>query len=87
MAARRIVLLAAVCLFAYLYHNLVNSSRVSAMCYQFVAIGKQGIEDVPPLLSREVEVILSFSHMKITSALTVSVTADRKAFILPIHSI
>ena len=74
-------------IFANFYHNLVNGIRISALCYQSVAESKQSIEDIPPLLCCEVKVILPFSHTKITSALTVSVTADRRLLILPTHSI
>ena len=86
-AARSAMLPAAVYLFLKFYHNLVNGIRISALCNQLITKSKQGIEDIPPFLCREVKVILSFSHTKITSAFTVSVTADRKVFILLTHSI
>ena len=78
---------AAMYLFSQFHYNLVNCIRVSALCDQFVAESKQGIEDIPPFLCCEAKGILSFSHMKITSVLTVSITADRRLFILPTHSI
>ena len=74
-------------LFLQFYHNLVNSIRIFALSNQFVTESKQSIENIPQFLCCEVKVIFPLSHTKITSALTVSVTADRRAFILPIHSI
>lgn len=68
-----------VALQAYFTNFIITSStciRVSALGYQLVAESKQGIEDIAPFLCCEVKVILTFSHTKITSALTVSVTAD-----------
>ena len=64
-----------------LYHNLVNSIRISSLCNQLVAESKQGIEDIPSFLCCEVKVMLPLSHTKIALALTVSVTANRRAFI------
>ena len=73
--------------FLQLYHYLVYKVCISALRQQFIAVRKQGVEKIPPFLCCEVKAILSLSHTKITSALTVSVTADRRAFILRIHSI
>ena len=59
----------------------------STLRRQLIAADKQCVEKIPPFLCCEVKAILSISHTKITSALTVSVTADRRAFILRTHSI
>ena len=70
-----------------LYHYLVYKVCISALRQQLIAAGKQSVEDLPPFLCCEVKAILSLFHTKIASALTVSVTADRRAFILCTHSI
>ena len=79
-----------VALQAHFASFIITSSTASAylLCaISFVTESKQGIEDIPLFLWCEVKVILPLSHTKITSALTVSVTADRRLFILPTHSI
>lgn len=64
-----------------------NGICIFTLCYQLVAIVKQHIEDIPPLLRRQIQIIFSLFHTKTTSALIVSVTASHRAFILPPHSI
>lgn len=73
--------------FLQLYHNLVHKVCISFLRRQLIAAGKQSVEDIPPFLCCEIKAILSIYHTKITSALTVSVTVDRRAFVLRIHSI
>ena len=73
--------------FLQLYHDLVHKVCISFLRRQLIAADKQSVEDLPPFLCCEVKAILSLFHTKITSALTVSVTADRRAFILRTHSI
>lgn len=65
---------------------LVNDVRISALSYKFVTVGKQDVDNISPFLCCEVKVMLLFPHAKITSALTVSVTVSRRAFILPTHN-
>lgn len=73
--------------FLQLYHDLVHKVCISFLRRQLIAADKRSVEDIPPFLCCEVKAILSLFHTKITSALTVSVTADRRAFILRTHSI
>ena len=74
----------------FAFESVTGSSFIitsSTLRRQLIAADKQCVEKIPPFLCCEVKAILSLSHTKITSALTVSVTADRRAFILRIHSI
>ena len=73
--------------FLQLYHYLVHKVCISFLRRQLIAAGKRSVEDIPPFLCCEVKAILSLFHTKTTSALTVSVTADRRAFILRTRSI
>ena len=72
--------------FLQLYHYLVYKVCISALRQQLIAVRKQSVENIPSFFCRQIKVVFLL-HTKITSALTVSITADRRAFILPIHSI
>ena len=72
--------------FLQLYHDLVHKVCIF-LRRQLIAADKRCVEDLPPFLCCEVKAILSLFYTKITSALTVSVTADRRAFILRTHTI
>ena len=73
--------------FLQLYHYLVYKVRVSALRQQLIAVNKQSVEKIPPFFCRQIKMVFLLPHTKITSALTVSVTAARRAFILCTHSI
>ena len=73
--------------FLQLYHYLVYKVCISALRQQLIAVSKQSIEKIPSFFCRQIKVVFLLPHMKITSALTVSVTANRRAFILCTHSI
>lgn len=73
--------------FLQLYHYLVYKVCISALRQQLIAVRKQGIKNIPSFFCRQIKVVFLLSHTKITSALTVSVTAARRAFILCTHSI
>ena len=61
--------------------------RISALRQQLIAVSQQSLEKIPSFFCRQIKVVFLLPHTKITSALTVSITADRRAFILPTHSI
>ena len=73
--------------FLQLYHYLVYKVCISALCRQLIAVSQQSVENIPSFFCRKIKVVFLLPHTKITSALTISATADRRAFILPIHSI
>ncbi len=73
--------------FLQLYHYLVHKVCISALRQQLIAVSKQSLEKIPSFFCRQIKVVFLLSHTKITSALTVSITADRRAFILCTHSI
>ena len=73
--------------FLQLYHYLVYKVCISALRQQLIAVRKQGIKNIPSFFCRQIKVVFLLSHTKITSALTVSVTAAHRAFILCTHSI
>ena len=73
--------------FLQLYHYLVHKVCISALRQQLIAVRKQGIKNIPSFFCRQIKVVFLLSHTKITSALTVSVTAAHRAFILCTHSI
>src|SRR5699024_5764048 len=68
--------------FLQLYHYLVYKVCISALRQQLIAVRKQGVKNIPSFFCRQIEVVFLLSHTKITSALTVSVTANRRAFLL-----
>ena len=69
------------------YHYLVYKVCISALRQQLIAVSKQSVENIPSFFCRQIKVVFLLPHTKITSALTVSITADRRAFILCTHSI
>ena len=73
--------------FWQLYHYLVYKVCISALRQQLIAVNKQSVEKIPPFFCRQIKMVFLLPHTKITSALTVSVTAARRAFILCTHSI
>ena len=73
--------------FLQLYHYLVHKACISALRQQLIAVSQQSLEKIPSFFCRQIKVVFLLPHTKITSALTVSITADRRAFILPTHSI
>lgn len=74
-------------LFLQLYHYLIYKVCVSALRQQLIAVSQQSVEKIPSFFCRQIKVVFLLSHTKITSALTVSITADRRVFILCTHSI
>lgn len=72
--------------FLQLYHYLVHKVCISALCNQIMTVGKQSVENIPSFCCRQIKVVFLL-HTKITPALTVSITADRRAFILCTRSI
>ena len=67
--------------------SFINKVCISALRQQLIAVRKQGIKNIPSFFCRQIKVVFLLSHTKITSALTVSVTAAHRAFILCTHSI
>ena len=72
--------------FLQLYHYLVHKVCISALCNQIMTVGNQSVENIPSFCCRQIKVVFLL-HTKITPALTVSITADRRAFILCTRSI
>ena len=62
--------------FLQLYHYLVYKVCISALRQQLIAVRKQGVKNIPSFFCRQIKVVFLLSHTKITSALTVSITAN-----------